>query len=574
MARAAQTVLEVNLAFDAGGEGIGNDGTRAVGLHAIVSAAKSPRSLYTLLAGARCDTVLVRKDGLPQSGVQAMALVIVGLMPARRWTVVDRSCDYDRDRERVATGRLAFLARALWRLPVAVALELAHTARLRRVVLDVARRDHRLPRTAATRAVSALYLRLEPSVRWQGTLPVGGAATHSAGVVGGLLANDVAVRVIASEPLEDIDGAELAIQPPRRVTHVVRALSQADYSQLVLSAARDMHADFVYQRYALGGFAGLELARRLRVPLVLEFNSSGVWVERNWTPGGMRMAGPLSALERRNLLDASLIVVVSEAMKERLTAEGISAARILVNPNGVDVERLAPYRALTARAWRERMRRPQAPTVGFIGTFGPWHGVELLPDLIAATPAARWIVIGAGDPLYARVAGEIDARGLRSRAFLPGLVSHARALALLSACDVCVTPHVPNADGSRFFGSPTKLFEYMGLAKPIVASDLEQIGVVIEHERNGLLHPPGDVAAAAAAIERLLADEELRRRLGDAALEDAQERYSWTAHVRRTLDALGAGVTGADKDATGAGQGATGAGQGATAVDKADLSTV
>jgi glycosyltransferase involved in cell wall biosynthesis len=522
--------IEVDLAFDADGDHVDESGVRRIGLHAIVAAAKSPRRLRALLAGARSDTAVVREDGLPLSGVQAVILVIVGLIPAHRWILMRPG------RERVSS-RSAYLASALRRLPVALIFELFHTIRLRRDVLAVAGRDYRLPQTA-TRVMSALYLRVEPSVRWQGTLAVGGAATHSAGVIDGLMANGVAVRVIAPERLDGIEGAELTTVLPRRIMHVVRSLSQADYSQLVVAAGADASADFVYQRYALGAFAGLELARRIGVPLVLEFNSPGVWVEQHWSSGGSRMIGPLSSLEHRSLLDASLVVVVSEAMKKRLVADGIPGQRILVNPNGVNVERLAPYRAHSARDWRERIGQPDAPTVGFIGTFGRWHGVELLPALIAATPSARWIVIGAGEPLYARVTGEIDARGLCDRVLLPGLVAHERALELLSACDVCVSPHVPNADGSRFFGSPTKLFEYMGLGKPVVASDLEQIGEVIEHERNGLLHPPGDVTAAAAAIERLLADAGLRERLGGAALACASERYSWTAHVRRTLDAL------------------------------------
>ena len=190
---------------------------------------------------------------------------------------------------------------------------------------------------------------------------------------------------------------------------------------------------------------------------------------------------------------------------------------------------------------------PQAPTVGFIGTFGPWHGVKLLPALVEAVPEARWILVGGGG-LMADVRDEIESRGAMDRVLMTGVAKHERALELLAICDICVSPHVPNPDGTPFFGSPTKLFEYMGLGKPIVASDLDQIGEVIEHERSGLLCPPGDVGAAAAAIHRLLADDALARRLGAEALERASIDYSWAAHVRRILDALRDGVTPADRD--------------------------
>jgi glycosyltransferase involved in cell wall biosynthesis len=148
------------------------------------------------------------------------------------------------------------------------------------------------------------------------------------------------------------------------------------------------------------------------------------------------------------------------------------------------------------------------------------------------------VLIGSGS-LHAEVAEEIERRGLADRVILTGVVPRTRAPELLAACDVCVSPHVPNPDGSPFFGSPTKLFEYMGLGRAIVASDLFQIGEVLEDGRTALLAPPGDVPVFADAVARLLGDAELRGRLGEAALQEAAAHYSWDAHVSRILDALG-----------------------------------
>ena len=121
---------------------------------------------------------------------------------------------------------------------------------------------------------------------------------------------------------------------------------------------------------------------------------------------------------------------------------------------------------------------------------------------------------------------------------MTGIVDHQRAMQLLAACDVCVSPHVPNPDGTRFFGSPIKLFEFMGLRKPIVAADLEQIGEVIEHDRTGLLVAPRDTAAMAVSIVRLLRDRAAADRLAGAALKEVQAHYTWDAHTAKIVAAV------------------------------------
>jgi glycosyltransferase involved in cell wall biosynthesis len=505
---------------------------RVVTLNELAGMVRRPAELARLLLGRRWDEVRVLRDERPLSGVQAGAEGLAALARGRRRQIV-------RPGGAASTGHAAFLARASADFAVAMPRELARSARLARRAARLAATPFELPAPAG-RPRRITYLRTEPSLRWLG-LHVGGAATHTAGVINGLAANGADVHVFAPERPAGTDGVPCTPVEARRLYQLAHWLTLFDYADDLVAAAAGRPVDAVYQRYALGSHAGLSLARRLGAPLILEFNGSEIWAERHWGGGRVPLARTLTAVERRNLVDATLVVVVSDALRDQLVEEGVPAERVLVNPNGVDVEALAPLRARPPAAWRGELGLAEAPTVGFIGTFGLWHGVKVLPALIEAVrrarPDARWQLIGDG-PLRAEVAAELDERGLADVAELPGALPHAEAVRRLAACDAFVSPHVPNPDGTPFFGSPTKLFEYMGLARPIVASDLDQIGEVIEDGRTGLLVEPADPEAAGAAVARLLGDDALRERLAAAALAEAERTYSWTAHCERILDAV------------------------------------
>jgi glycosyltransferase involved in cell wall biosynthesis len=509
------------------------EGEQVLTLAELVRAVRDPRRLRRLLRDRELDELLVLRDDRPLSGVQAGALAIAALSSASRFEVRSPG-------GAIATGSVAMRARALTALTTRLPAELARSTRW----LARARRVAASPFALRARPVAEVrrvtYLRAEPSLRWLGA-QVGGAATHTAGVINGLSGAGLEVSVFAPERPEGVRGARCEDVPPRHILQLVHWLTLIGQTRRLVSSASNVPADLVYQRYALGSYAGLELARRLQVPLVLEFNGSEIWTERHWGSGHVPLVRTLAALERRNLRDASLIVVVSQPLKDQLLEAGIEPSRVLVNPNGVDVQELADARAHPPAYWRSRTEFPQGPTVGFVGTFGLWHGVKLLPELIERVAErrddARWVLIGDG-PLHGEVAVEIERRRLSDRVRLTGVVAHPRAVELLACCEVCVAPHVPNPDGTAFFGSPTKLFEYMGLGKAIVASDLEQIGEVLKDRRTALLTTPGDVPAAAAAVAQLLDDEALRARLGQAALKEAAESYSWDAHVGRILSAL------------------------------------
>ena len=502
-----------------------------MGLRELAAVVRAPGSLRELLR-TPWDRVHVVEDKLPMSVPQAAMGGLAALVRARRRTVSGR----EGERE---MSRPALAVHAFGRGAEAAAGEGWATWRLARVVRSVeALTAAPLPRRTAG-PKSVLYVRSEPSTTWGGA-SIGGAAAHTTGVINGMTDSGLEVHVIAADAPRDARAASFNRIRPTRNHHLVAWLGATNESERI--AAADLpRADFVYQRHALGGYAGLQLARRWGVPLVLEYNGSEVWSARQWFTHPPTLLGLAARLERRMLREASLIVVVSNVLCDELLAAGIAPDRVLVDPNGVDISALEVFRADPPDEWRRRLGLPERPTVGFIGTFAPWHGVTDLPqvaDKVATEmPETRLLLIGDG-ALHHEVRRDLDARGLSAAVQMTGIVDHQRAMRLLAACDVCVSPHVPNPDGTRFFGSPIKLFEFMGLRKPIVAADLEQIGEVIEHDRTGLLVAPRDTAGMAMSIVRLLRDRAAADRLAGAALEEAQARYTWDAHAAKIVAAV------------------------------------
>ena len=290
---------------------------------------------------------------------------------------------------------------------------------------------------------------------------------------------------------------------------------------------------------------------RIDIPLVLEFNGSELWIARHWGEGVGRaeICGEdiLERIEEANLKAASLIVVVSEVLRDQLTARGHDPARIVVVPNGVNPDVIGPHLSDPAR--RPRLGLPlDVPVIGFIGSLGLWHGVEVLieafdrllrghPDIAARDP--RLLIIGDGDRMP-MVRALIAKLGLADRIKLTGVVPQAEGVRFLASSDILVSPHVPNPDGSPFFGSPTKIFEYMALQRPIVASRLGQLGALLDHGRTALLTEPGNPDEVAEAIATLLRQPDLAEKLALAARREAVERHSWDQRVDVILSALAA----------------------------------
>jgi glycosyltransferase involved in cell wall biosynthesis len=386
-----------------------------------------------------------------------------------------------------------------------------------------------------SRAPSALYVRATLA-----SAKEGGMLTHVAGFASGAAALGHQLTFLVSGATQG--GERVASISPSRAFSASKALFELWNNlaftrrslQLIASGEpASGEFDFIYQRYSRFNWTGVALSLITGLPLLLEFNGSEVWISGHWDPIGQLWL--LKRFERLNHRAADLIFVVSEAERRSVINAGVSAERIIANPNGVDINEFRP--GVGGIEIRRSLGIDDSQiVVGFIGTFGPWHGAPVLAETARAiNPKTNFyfLFMGDGDE---RAKTESIVKQAGVRAMFTGRLAHRIVPAYLDSCDVLVSPHVPLSDGREFFGSPTKLFEYMAMAKPVVASRLGQIADVMVDGENGLLVVPGDHLALARAIEKLAQDAALRGRLGANARSTVAEFYTWKQNAARVFE--------------------------------------
>ncbi len=292
--------------------------------------------------------------------------------------------------------------------------------------------------------------------------------------------------------------------------------------------------DFVYERYSLWNHAGMEYAREIGVPGIVEVNAP--LIEEQARYRGLIDRDAACDAARRCFAAASCIVAVSEGVADYLQSFPQTRGKVIVVPNGVNPARFRPL------AFHQVFSGPLV-TLGFVGTLKPWHGVGQLIEAFRTIHACyrntRLLIVGDG-PEYAALREQSRAAGLENSVVFTGSVSSDRIPDLLSRMDIGIAPY-PESDD--FYFSPLKVFEYMAAGLPVVASRIGQLASILQHGQTGLLYEAGNQEALVKAISTLVDDGVFARALGRKARETILLDHTWDIRVEKILDAAGVGRT-------------------------------
>lgn len=289
---------------------------------------------------------------------------------------------------------------------------------------------------------------------------------------------------------------------------------------------RQHGATLIHAHWAIPSGAIAATAAR-DLPLVISLHGSDIFVaERNPLVGWAA---------RRAFQRADRVTGCSADLRDRAVVLGADDDRAETLLHGVDADRFTPNAETRARVRAEHGIGADDPVVFAVGRLVRKKGFEYLIDAVASLaphhPRLRLVIAGGGD-LDTELRARAAAGGVTDHVTFLGSVAHSEVADWLAAADISAAPSVVD-DAGNVDGLPNTVLEALASATPVVATLAGGIGAVAVDSETALIVPERDVPALASAIETLVQDPALGKRIGQIARRRMQTEQTWARVAER-----------------------------------------
>jgi len=341
----------------------------------------------------------------------------------------------------------------------------------------------------------------------------------------------------SGDAVESLDGLTFHRTRVLRKSGVLGEIAGiAAFAKRIDAAVESFRPDILHAHSpVLDALAAYRVARRRGLPLVYEIRA--FWEDAAVGNGtgteGSAKYRATRALETWAVHRADAVAVICDGLRGDLIARGVAADKIVVSPNGVDLA-LFGEPAVRDEELARDLGLEEAETIGFIGSFYDYEGLDdliaAMPALVAARPKARLLLVGGG-PMEAALRAQAAASPVAGAIRFVGRVPHTEVERYYALVDVLAYPR--KAMRLTDLVTPLKPLEAMAQGRLVAASDVGGHRELIRDGDTGTLFRPDDPAAIAAALAGLLADRsgwEGRRTRARAFVE--AER-NWSSNICR-----------------------------------------
>jgi len=295
-----------------------------------------------------------------------------------------------------------------------------------------------------------------------------------------------------------------------------------------------LNADVVLTRYDWNTLSIIWAARSLNIPVVIELNSPD---EEDRGLKFYRLPGMTHFFSTKRALQLSDgAFAVSEALAKAFRPELEAADKPVHSiPNGVCLEQFTPK--LGGPSVRFDLGiDDEKVVIGFVGSFAPWHGLDLLFEafarLLVENANVHLLLVGQPRADSGAWLERAAAADIAPSITFAGHVPATEVSQYLAAMDITVLPN------SAWYCSPLKVFEYMAMATAIVAVATEPVREMLNDRRDAALFEEGSVDELFGALKQLASDPVLRKSYGEAARVRVAGDYTWGENARRVFELL------------------------------------
>lgn len=293
--------------------------------------------------------------------------------------------------------------------------------------------------------------------------------------------------------------------------------------------------DVVYERFALFQHLGRGF-QRAGSPWVVETNAV-ISQEARLERDGLALQRLAGWMERRTYRQADLVVCISDALRELLVEQaGVPPGKVAVVPNGVDVDRFD-----VAAGPAGEVAEDGDVVVGYVGWLTERQGLDQLIRAVAALRARdveiRAVIVGDG-PDRDRLQALAASHGLGDAVRFPGQVAWSEVPERIATFSVGYSGQ-RGVGGMPMYHSPLKIYEYLAVGRPVVASHHPDAAETLVAPRAGWTFPAGDDQALVDVLAEVASlDRETLSGFGRRAREHVEQHHTWTHRSRQLLGEL------------------------------------
>lgn len=332
----------------------------------------------------------------------------------------------------------------------------------------------------------------------------------------------ISYRHLVSPDRNEVKGEEYVIQSAEVLKGVFQELRPA----LVLAASN--HLTSLPAQLA---------ARALGIPFMYEVR--GFWevtrISREPKFKKSLSYARFSRLEALSAIYADHVFTLTTPMQEELVARGVPEQQISLLPNSCDPARFAPRERDLELAARLGIP-PDVPVIGYIGSFVQYEGLDDLARACAMLARRgldfRLLLVGSEDvssntkgPVTAAIEEAAADEALAHRLIMPGRIPHDQVAAHYSLIDIAPFPRKPQPVTEMV--SPIKPLEAYAMGKVVVASSVQALAEMVQHNQTGMLFEKGNVEALADVLQELILHPELRRSLAAVGRKWVLQERTW-----------------------------------------------